>query len=102
MQPEILDDNKMTIHSFLRQSYSQVTRHVEEGISFFKGGFHTMFEQVECCFTNMMLPVNNFLKDHTHIEKEFLQEAINSPEKTPASNIVPIEVALMSPMEENC
>jgi len=60
-----------------------------------------MYDQVEICFNNMMLPVNNFLKDQTEIEKEFRQLAYNTPVSNPSPAIVPLEVALLSPMEDN-
>jgi hypothetical protein len=97
----IVKDNMMTIHSYLHESYSQVSIHMQQGFDFFKQEFRGMFEQVETCFTNMMLPVNNFLKAPEQIETEFQQLAINVPEGKTSPNIVPLEIALLSPMEEN-
>ncbi len=101
VQPEVLSENKMTIQSFLHESYAQVSQQVQDSISFFKDELRGMYKQAETCFTNMILPVNNFLKDHTQIETEFMEKAVNAPKKTESSNIVPLEIALLSPMEEN-
>lgn len=101
VQPEIREENMLSINSFLRQSYNAVSRHIQDGVTFFKEELTNIYQQAENCVTNMLLPVNNFLKDHTQIEKDFLQEAINAPERTGGSNIVPVEIALLSPMEEN-
>ena len=101
VQPHILEENKMTIHEYLRQSYTEVSQQVQDGLSFLKEEFRDMYKQVGACVTNMISPVNNFLKDPTQIEADFLQEAAELPGMPLSSNIVPIEIALQSPMEEN-
>ncbi len=101
VQSAIRNNNRLSIHSFLRQSYQQVNKQVKESISYFKEEFRSMYEHAETCFNNMMLPVNNFLKDPTLIEKEFRQLAYNIPVSNTCCTIVPLEVALLSPMEEN-
>lgn len=101
VQPEVLNDNKMTIHQFLRQSYTDMKGHMEDGVSFLKDMFFDMNRHAGVCITNMLSPINNFLKDHSQIEAEFQQETVDAPEKITSPNIVPIEIAMMSPMEEN-
>jgi hypothetical protein len=100
-QPNTLQGNKLTIHNFLRHSYSQVAQHMQDGISFFKVELFDMYKQAETCVNWMMLPVNNFLKDPCQIENEFLLEADNGPGFITPCNIIPLEIALQSPMEEN-
>ena len=101
VKPDVLNENKQTINSFLRETYSQAKAHWQDSISFFKDEFRGMYQQVESCFTNnIVLPVNNYLKDHAEIDMELMQEALNPPEII-TGNIVPIQIALQSPMEEN-
>jgi hypothetical protein len=97
VQPEVLITNKMTIHHFLRESYAGMNRHMEKGVSFLKNALFEMNVQGVICISNMLAPVNNFLKDLAQIEADFLQEK----DEKASLNWVPIEVALQSPMEEN-
>ena len=99
--PAILNENKMTINSFLRQSYDTAKKNIEDGASFIKDELNTLYDKTSECLNRMALPVNNFLKDHIEIESEMQQHEMSVAENHSASNIVPIEVALLSPMEEN-
>jgi hypothetical protein len=101
VKPDVLDENMQTINSYLRDSYTHVKTHLQHGISYFRSEVHEMYNQVESCFNNMLLPVNNFLKDFTQIDTDFQKESINAPENKSTSSVVPIEIALLSPMEEN-
>ncbi len=101
VQPNVLSDNKITIHQFLRHSYEEVNRHMEDGVSFLKDMLFDMNRHASACFSVMLSPINNFLKDHRQIEADFVQEAIDGPEGILSPNIVPINIALLSPMEEN-
>lgn len=101
IQPNVLSDNKMTIHQFLRHSYEEVNRYMDDGVSFLKDMLFDMNRHAGACFSTMLPPINNFLKDHTQIEADFVQEAVNAPEEILSRNIIPIEIALLSPMEEN-
>jgi len=99
VQPDVLNENMLTIHSFLRESYTQAKTHLQNGISAFKDEFREIYYQTESYFSRMALPINNFLKDHTEIDAEFQQGSVNEPGHN--NNVVPIEIALQSPMEEN-
>jgi hypothetical protein len=103
VKPDVLDENKMTIHSFLRQSYNSAKKQIRDGVSFFKDEFSTMYEKADQYFDRMMLPVNNFLKDPTQIDSELFQEiSKDSPELIFLDGkMVPVEQALAQPMEEN-
>ncbi len=99
---EVQPDNMVTIHSILKESYSQAKTHIQGGFSFFRTEVQEMYNQAETCVNNMILPVNNFLKDLTQIDTDFQKESINDQAQCKSmGNIVPIEVALLSPMEEN-
>lgn len=98
VQPDTLNENMLTIHSFLRESYSQAKGHLQNGISAFKDEFREIYYQTEFYFNRMASPINNFLKDDTKIDAELQQETLNGPVY---NSIMPIEIALQSPMEEN-
>lgn len=100
VQEETREENMLKIHHFLRESYSAVSRHIQDGVSFFKEELQQIYLQTEQCVNTMLLPVNNFLKDMTEIDREFEQAGSGRPDSA-AGNIVPIEIALLSPMEEN-
>jgi hypothetical protein len=102
VQPDVLTENMQSIHSFLRESYSQAKAHFQHGITVFKDEFMEIYHHAETYLTMIASPINNFLKDHTEIENELQKEALSEP-AAPAhnQNIVPIEIAMMSPMEEN-
>ena len=108
VQPEVLEENKMTINSFLKQSYDQAKKQLEDGVSFLQDGisfikdeFSSLYNQTGDCLNKMVSPVNNFLKDPTQIDAEFKQEEFKIAEQSTSSNIIPLEIALLSPMEEN-
>lgn len=110
VEPKTLEENKMTIHSFLNQSYDQAKKQlgqgvsrINEGVSFLKDGIFSFCDKTGDYFQKMLSPVNNFLKDHSQIETELKQEQFQNKDEFQISSctIIPIEVALLSPMEEN-
>ena len=110
VQPEVLQENKMTINSFLKQSYEQAKKQVEGGVSFIQDGVSFIKEELSVfyhetgqCLNKMALPVNNFLKDLTQIETELLQEVSKESAHYLLMNgeMVPVEKVLAMPMEEN-
>ena len=110
VQPEVRKENKMTINSFLKQSYTEAKKQVEngvslmqEGVSFFKEEFSTFYHETGLCLNRMALPVNNFLKDIAQIEAELMQEISKESPHYLLMNgeMVPVEKVLTMPMEEN-
>jgi len=110
VKPDVLDENKMTIHSFLRQSYNQAKKHwgdgvslIQDGASFFKDEFSAIYNKTGQYIDRMMLPVNNFLKDMNQIDSELKQEI--SKDSTELvfldGRMVTVDQALALPMEEN-
>jgi prophage DNA circulation protein len=107
---DVLTENKMSINSIIKQSYSSAKKQLQEGMHVIQDGmnvikdeFIEMYDKAGSYIHKMALPINNFLKDLGQIEAEFLQEiGKQSPVKTSTSGcIVPVEQALLSPMEEN-
>ena len=110
VQPDVLDENKLTIHSFLRQSYNQAKKQLEEGISFiqdgvnfFKEEFSAIYDKTGQYIDRMLLPVNNFLKDIKQIDSELKQEVSKeSPELMYLNGkMVTVDHVLSQSVEEN-
>jgi len=109
ISPEISEDNKLTIHSFLHQSYDHAKKQIgngvtrlQDGVSFIKDELTTLYDKTGDYLHNMMLPVNNFLKDLSQIDNDFQQEEFKlSEQASTGCTIIPIEVAILSGGEEN-
>jgi hypothetical protein len=97
VQPEALKKNKLSVHGYLGQSYTQAKKQLEERTAVFKPELETFDQAVGSCADRMLLRVNNFLKDFTQMEEDFLAEL-----HTNKVNVIPIEHAIASgKMEEN-
>jgi hypothetical protein len=110
VEPQVLNENKMTINSFLKQSYDHAKKGIEggvnliqDGVSFIKEEFHSFYNTTGQYLNKMVLPVNNFLKDLSQIENEFQQEVSKEATQLMSLNgvMVPVEQVLARPMEEN-
>jgi hypothetical protein len=110
VQPEVLSENKKTIHSFLSDSYSQAKKQIgegmhliQDGMSFIKDEFSAIYDKTGQYLNRMALPVNNFLKDLTQIEQELLNEISKDSQQLVSMDgrLVPVEQVLAQPMEEN-
>ena len=103
VKPDVLDENKMKLHSFLRQSYNQGISFIQDGVSFFKEEFSAIYDKTGEYIDRMLLPVNNFLKDRVQIDSELKQEiSKESPELMYMNGkIVTIDHALSQSLEEN-
>ena len=109
--PEVLDENKISINSFLKQSYNQTKKQLEggvnliqDGVTFIKDEFSAFYHETGHYLNKMVLPVNNFLKDHTQIEIELQQEFNRESSQLVSLTgiMVPLDQALTSEfMEEN-
>jgi hypothetical protein len=111
VKPQVLNENKLTINSFLKSSYNQAKKGLEggvnfiqDGVSFIKDEFSAIYDKTGQYLNKMVLPVNNFLKDLTQIEAELLQEVSKESQQYICLNgeMVPVEQVLSSHiMEEN-
>lgn len=99
--PDSSNENMMTIHSFMRDSYNEAKKQFRDGVTFIKDEVNNIYENAGNCLNSMALPVNNYLKDLTQIEAELRQEENKASCRANNNNIIPIEIALLSPMEEN-
>ncbi len=101
VKPDVLKENMTSIGSFLKDSYSNAKRNINDGVGFFKDEFSAFYNKTGTYINQMMLPVNNFLKNITDIDTELQQEKSSDPAASGHGHLVPIEEALRSPMEEN-
>src|SRR5687768_499129 len=108
VKPEVLTENKSSINSYIKQSYTSAKKQIQESVSVIQDGmnvikdeFRGMYDKAGTYITKMALPINNFLKDLGQIEDEFLKEIGKQTTATPSMSgcIVPVEQALLSPME---
>jgi hypothetical protein len=95
-------ENKMSIPSFLRDSYTRAKKQIQGGFIAFKDELREIKHSAEACLDFLALPVNNYLKDHSQIEQDF-QHALPSEPASNSLRVVTITEALStsSCMEEN-
>ena len=102
VKPDVLTENMLSINSFIKQSYTQARKQVQEGMSFIKDEFSGLYDITATYLNKMALPVNNFLKDFAQIEAEFKRELNLEPDNKSSSGFVPIHLATATGlMEEN-
>ena len=103
VKPDVISDNMMTINSFIKESYKQAKKQVENSVSFLKEEFSFMYDKTSSCLNRMVLPVNNFLKDITQIESEFQQELSKESGQFMClqGKFISVDEVLSQPMEEN-
>ena len=99
VKPAILQTNKQAIQTYLRETYSRAKTQLNNGLDIFKTEFTEIYGQAASCFHAMVAPVNNYLKDPVQILEDFDREKRNNAGAS--STIIPLEIALLSPMEEN-
>lgn len=93
MNSELLTENKMSINSFLRESYNQAKSFIRDE-----------YDKTRDCINRMSLPVNNFLKDLSQIETELIEETTKSSTSQYMlldGQLIPVEQVLLRQMEEN-
>ena len=102
VQPDVLQENKLSIHSFLRTSYKHAKRQMLGGINAFKDELRGIRNTAEACFDFFAAPINNYLKDIAQIDQEFQQGLSREPGNTTLP-FKSIKEALSTegPMEEN-
>lgn len=92
VNPELVNENRVTINDFLKQSYSQAKSYIKDGAG-----------RTRDYLNRMSLPVNNFLKDLSQIETELIEENSKSPTQCMIldGQLIPVEQVLLRQMEEN-
>ena len=110
VQQETLNNNRVSINSFLKDSYNQAKKQlgegvlfIQDGVSYIKDEFSDIYDKTGHYVNRMVLPVNNFLKDLTQIDTELRQEVCKESAQflTLDGKLVPVDQVLLQPMEEN-
>src|SRR5687768_13854325 len=95
--------DKVSLQDFIKISYSNALNRVQDGVSYIRDEITEMYQHSGYYIDQMVLPVNNFLKDLTQIDSELSQET--GKESTHFlsldGQLVPAEQVLNRPMEEN-
>lgn len=98
---ETKNENPLTLRSFLSASCADTQQFLKEGTSFIKDELNSLYTMAENHLQKMALPINNFLKDMIQLDQEIEYESKKQCGHVCEGNFVPLEQALLSPMEEN-
>lgn len=99
----VLIKNIDAVHTYLKNTFSDTKKEIGEGLSFFKEEITDKINKTGEYLNHLVMPVNNFIKDLTQIDKEFEAERLKSNEYCICLNgqMVPASEVLNMPMEEN-
>lgn len=92
------------IHNYLKNTFSETRNDINEGFILFRGGITDKLNKTGSYIKNdLVLPVNNFIKDITQIDKEFEEECMKNGEYCICldGKMVPADEVLTMSMEEN-
>lgn len=96
-------DNIMSLHDYLKDSYTEQKKRLTKDLSHFKEGLSDVFDKTGSYLTIFSSPVNNFLKDLSQIEEEFRCELSKNGEHFICleGQMVSAKDILSMPLEEN-
>ncbi len=100
----VLEKNIEAVHHYFKNTLSETRKEISDGFTLFKDGISDKLNKTGAYIKNdLVLPVNNYLKDISEIEKEFEAERNNNAEYCICmeGKMVPAEEVLKMPMEEN-
>lgn len=99
----LLPNNVDAVQYYIKSTFSETKREISEGLSSFKDGLSDTIHKTGNYINNLVLPVNNFLKDLTQIEKEFEEEKTRNETYCICldGQMIPAEQVLNLAMEEN-
>lgn len=91
------------IENFVKSAFNETKKDIGNGLSFFKEELAGKIHRTGDYLNAMVLPVNNFLKDVSQIEKEFAEEQQKNAEYCIRldGKMVPASTVLNMHMEEN-
>jgi hypothetical protein len=100
VRPEIRRENRHSINSMLRRSYSEAKKQIQDGLNAIKDEVRNT---ADACLDLFSMPVNNHLKDNSQIDQDFLPSREGPPSESSSMRIIAITEALSAsgPMEEN-
>jgi len=99
----VLGKNVDAVHNYFKDTFNETKKEISESLSSFKEGLSDRLSKTGSYINNLVLPVNNFLKDVTQMEREFEEEKIKNEAFCICLNgqMVPADDVLNLPMEEN-
>ena len=85
-KPEALPDHFSALNNMLQHSYSHAKKQLQDGAHLIQGGISVIREEIMDIYDRaetylskkVVLPVNNFLKDHLTIESELQLEHVKA------------------------
>ena len=91
------------IHGFVKKSMQEKRHLISDGLSNFKDGLAGAFDETRSYVNLLTLPVNNFLKDISQMDRDFEEELKKNSEYCICLNgkMIPANEVLSMPMEEN-
>lgn len=97
------NSDKVSLQDFIKNSYSNALNRVQDGVTYIRDEISEMYQHSGYYMNQMVLPVNNFLKDLTQIDTELSQETGNQSTHFLSldGQLIPAEQVLNRPMEEN-
>lgn len=102
--PSALGKNIEAVHDYFTNTINETKKDIGEGFNLFKDGITDQFNKAGTYIKNdIVLPVNNFIKDVSQIDNEFEAERRNNAEYCMCIGgiMIPAEEVLKMPMEEN-
>jgi hypothetical protein len=98
------EKNIDAVQYYIKNTFSETRKEISEGLNSFKEGLTDKLNKTGSYIKNdLVLPVNNFIKDIAQIEREFEAERKNNAEYCICidGKMIPAEEVLKMPMEEN-
>lgn len=95
--------NMDAVQDFVKNTLHDTRKEIGEGLNYFKDGVAGSFYKTGDYLNSLVLPVNNFIKDITQIEREFEAERKKKGEFCIRldGKMVPASEVLKMDMEEN-
>jgi hypothetical protein len=87
--PQQVAETMPSFNERVHQSYVQAKKQFQESVTVIRDEFSLIYDKAGSYFTRMALPVNNFLKDLSQIEKE-LQLELSKERLQTGHSVVPV------------
>ena len=99
----VLIRNIDTVQTYFKNTFSETKKEISESFSSFKDGITGTFNKTGAYISDLVLPVNNFIKDISQIEEEFEEERKKNEEYCICldGQMIPATDVLNLQMEEN-
>ncbi len=98
------EKNIDAVQHYIKNTFNETRKEISDGLTSFREGLTDRLNKTGAYIKNdLVLPVNNFIKDIAQIESEFAAEQKNNAEYCICieGKMIPAEEVLKMPMEEN-